>query len=186
VSSALLVFPVVLLFAAGIAAGRDEEGNLYPSACYLLFPTVGAVSHGHDHIKQGIGDGCSLDSCWKEFEGPEGIKQCAYGRGSELDLAIKGSPKAAKQFVAGEIARSRMKKLKNKAYDLAGLLSNAKEGIVVMAVGTNIARLSLGAASDSDPSPTWPGARKEVGEDAQLIAFQLRTPGCPEDLAKCH
>jgi hypothetical protein len=186
VAPALLILPSVLLLATGIAAASEEGGGLYPSACYLLWPTTGAVSHGHDHIKQGVGDGCSLDSCWREFKGPEGIKQCAYGRGSELDLAIKDSSKAAKQFVAEEIARSHMKRLKNKAYDLAGVFSNAKEGIEVMAVGKNIARLSLGAASDSDPSPTWPGTRKEVTEDAVLVALQLRAPGCPEDLAKCH
>ncbi len=187
-SAALLILPVALLLATGVAAAqRDEgEGDLYPAACYLLSPTTGAVSEGHDHVKLGTVDGCNLSSCWKPYEEPEGGRHCAYGRGAELDLGIKGSAKGAKEFVAQEIARAQMKKLRRGFPGLAGVFSNAKEGIVEMAVGKNIARLSLGAESDNNPSPTWPRVRKEVIEDAQLIALQLREEGCPESLAKCH
>ena len=185
VAVALLVFPAVLMFATAIATAREKDEGLEASACYLLGPTRGAVSEGHDWVKQGIGDGCSIDSCWKEYEGPDGIKRCAYGRGSELTLAVKGSAKAAKQFVAGEIARVGMKKLKNRIYDLAGLFSNSKEAIVEMAVGRNIARLALGPGSDAESSPVWPRVRTEAKEDAELIASHLRKPGCPQDLGKC-
>ncbi len=168
-----------------MATAREQEGGLEATACYMLGAATGAVSEGHDYVKQGTGDGCSVDSCWKEYDGPDGIKRCAYGRGAELTLAIAGSAKAAKQFVAGEIARVGMKKLKNKVYDLAGLFSNSKEGIVEMAVGRNIARLALGPASDAESSPRWPRVRTEVSEDAELIAARLRKPGCPADLNRC-
>jgi hypothetical protein len=153
----------------------------------MLAGASGEVGHGHKVIKQGIENGCFLSSCWRPYEGTEGGNFCAYGRGADLALEIMRSPRAARRFVAAEISRAHLKKTKKPLgpADLAAVRSNAKQAIVLLAVGRNTARLILSAESDNDSSPTWPGVRAEAIDDAINVAYELHRPGCPASLAKC-
>ena len=174
--------------APSLATGAGTPSLLSQSACNLLGHSgvsdlVGAG--GHPTSVTEFANACFMVSCWGTSVDANGEEKCDYGRGATLALVRQKSETRALKVIRRDIRRG-YPKVKIKGADLAGIASDAKGAGIVMAVGRTAAFFSLGASSDTNPSPTWgsdpaPDA-KGIARD---IARGLGRPGCPAHPGKC-
>jgi hypothetical protein len=188
-SAAVIVALAVALAGVGSSAASGASSrSLSGSACFLLDETKLAVTIRSGHpltSSTALNDSCGLGSCWTQVTDPDtGAQSCTYRRETLLTLGVLASASAARADVRRLLAKG-YKKLAIKHADLAGVVSDASGGAVVMAVGRNKALLTLGATGPGDSHAPWAKAKALLLRAAKLVAGRLHQRGCPLRTAAC-
>ena len=185
----ILGFALAVGALSGPAAAAPSDSDLADSACFLLFVAgaPGAVT-GDDASNSAKRDqfltACTYASCWSRVQDPDGTTKCSYGRGATLTINVASSAKAARRVVKNKYLAKGFHRVKVGA-DIAGIGHVEGGYLIVMAVGKSLALLSIGPASDTDASPSWPGVRQEAIREAKTFARRLHKHGCPADYHRC-
>jgi hypothetical protein len=149
---------------------RASSTGVSTDDCIFLYETK-LPGLPKNFVQTAILNSC-VDGVCVEHVTEEGQTRCHYARGATLTLACERSVKAARAAVSKQLHKG-YKRIQVGA-DLAGIVYSSKIAAVIMAFHKNVILFNMGASSDDNPNPTWPGVKQDVITGARNLTKYLR------------